>query len=334
MDLSKAFETIDHDILFDKLVGTLRHFFECKQFVQFNQTCSSEQTIKCGVPQGSILGPLFFILYINDLPNASKMTETLIFADDTSIFYSNSDPKHLESALNEELKKVDVWMKSNKLSVNIEKTNYIIFKSNRKTVATNFSLCFGNKLLEQKKTIKFLGVYIDEHLTWKDHISYISKTISKSVGIMHRSRFNLSSKTKLSLYYTLIYPYIIYCNLAWSSTYVTNLNRIFYLQKRAVRIITNAEFRDHSDPLFTQLGILDIFKVNSLYVARFMFCYKNLMLPPILLNLFITNNEVHNYNTRTAENYRPHACRTNLKQFTILFQGPKIWNALPLHIKD
>ena len=151
---------------------------------------------------------------------------------------------------------------------------------------------------------------------------------------MHRSRFNLSSKTKLSLYYTLIYPYIIYCNLAWSSTYVTNLNRIFYLQKRAVSIITNAEFRAHSDPLFTQLGILDIFKVNSLYVARFMFCYKNLMLPPILLNLFITNNEVHNYNTRTAENHRPHACRTNLKQFTILFQGPKIWNALPLHIKD
>jgi hypothetical protein len=179
-----------------------------------------------------------------------------------------------------------------------------------------------------------LGVYIDAHLTWKDHISYISKKISKSVGILHRSRFNLSSKTKLCLYYTLIYPYITYCNLAWSSTYVTNLNRIFYLQKRAVRIITNAEFRAHSDPLFTQLGILDIFKVNSLYVARFMFCYKNLMLSPILLNLFITNNQVHNYNTRIAENYRPQACRTNLKQFTILFQGPKIWNALPSHIKD
>ena len=176
----------------------------------------------------------------------------MIFADDTSIFYSHSDPKHLESVLNEELTKVDVWMKSNKLSVNIEKTNYIIFKSNRKTVATNFSLCFGNKLLEHK-TIKFLGVYINEHLTWKDHISYISKKISKSVGIMHRSRFNLSSKTKLSLYDTLIYLYIIYCNLAWSSTYVTNLNRIFYLQKRAVRIITNAEFHAHSDPLFTQV---------------------------------------------------------------------------------
>ena len=105
-----------------------------------------------------------------------------------------------------------------------------------------------------------MGVYIDEHLTWKDHIIYISENISKSVGILHRSRFNLSSKTKLSLYYTLIYPYITYCNLAWSSTYLTNLNKIFYLQKRAVRIITNAEFRAHSDLLFTQLGI-DILKL-------------------------------------------------------------------------
>jgi hypothetical protein len=231
LDLSKEFGTIDHDILFDKLEHygisgvalkwIKSYFLDRKQFVELNQTCSSEQTIKCGVPQVSILGPLFFILYINDLPNVSKVTETLIFADDTSIFYSDLDPKHLEFVIIEELKKIDVWMKCNKLSVNIEKTNYIIFKSNRKSVATNFSLCFGNKLLEQKKTIKFLEVYIDEHLTWKDHISYISKKISKSVDILHRSRFNLSSKTKLSLYCNLIYPYITYCSLAWSSTYVT-----------------------------------------------------------------------------------------------------------------
>jgi hypothetical protein len=150
LDLSKAFDTIDHDILFDKLehydisgIALMQAIrLERKQFVEFNQTCSSEQTIKCGVPQVSILGLLFFILYINDLPNASKVTETLIFADDTSIFYSHSDPKHLESVMNEELKKVDVWMKNNKLSVNIEKTNYIIFKSNRKSVDTNFSLFF------------------------------------------------------------------------------------------------------------------------------------------------------------------------------------------------
>ena len=103
-------------------------------------------------------------------------------------------------------------------------------------------------------------------------MKFMSKKIqSKSVGILHRSRFYLSTKAKLSLHYTLIYPYITYCNLAWSSTYVTN--KIFYLQKRAVRAITNSDFRTHSAPSFLQLiGILDIFKVNSFHIARLVFC--------------------------------------------------------------
>ena len=100
-----------------------------------------------------------------------------------------------------------------------------------------------------------------------------AKKISKPVGIIYRSCFYLSTKTKLSLHYTLIYPYITYCNIAWSSTYVTNVNRIFYLQKRAVRALTNYNFRAmQSTPLFSQLGILDILKVNSLHIAQFMFC--------------------------------------------------------------
>ena len=180
----------------------------------------------------------------------------MVFGDDTSIFYSHSDPKYLESIMNEELKNFDIWMKYNKLSVNAKKTNYIILKSNRKKIANNISLSLGNEMLEQKKAVKFLGVYLDEHLMWKDHISYVCKINSKSVSILHKFRFNLTLNTKLPLYYTLIYPYITYSNLAWSSTYVSNLNGIFSLQKRAVRAINNADF------LFLHLGILDIFKVR------------------------------------------------------------------------
>ena len=158
--------------------------------------------------------------------------------------------------------------------------------------------------------------------------------MSKSIGIISRASFYLSMRTKLSLYYSLVYPYLTYCNIAWSSTYVTNLNRIFLLQKRVVRIISNASYRAHTTPLFSKLKILDIFKLNSFYVATFMFSYHHRLLPPSFLNLFVTNNLVHSYNTRRGTDFRPHFCRSNAKFFSVLFQGSNIWNSLPNDIKQ
>ena len=177
------------------------------QFVQFNQTSSSRCQIHCGVPQRSILGPLFFILYINDLPFASSLTESLLFADDTSIFYSHRDQDHLISVLNEESIKIDSWMRSNKLSVNIKKTNYVVFKSAQKKASSDLPLSFNSQVLKEKNSVKFLGVYIDNSLTWKSHINHICKKMSKSIGVIFRSRFFLTGKTLLSsiLKFTLIY---------------------------------------------------------------------------------------------------------------------------------
>ena len=189
-----------------------------------------------------------------------------------------------------------------------------------------------NQILVQKRHIKFLGVYLDENLSWKIHINYISKKISKSVGIIYRSRFLLSLVTKLSLYYSLIYPYLTYCNIVWSSTYETNVKRIYLLQKRAVRAMTNSDYRAHSAPPFKKLNILDIFKLNTHCIGIFMYIYSRDLLPECFDNLFISNNQVHDRDTRAAAKYRSHACRTNIKQFTILHQGPKIWNCLPSSI--
>ena len=127
-------------------------------------------------------------------------------------------------------------------------------------------------------------------------------------------------------------PYITYWNSTWSSTYVTNLNRIYCLQKHAVWAITSSDYRTNSAPLFSKLKILDIYQLNTFQIAKFMHCYHNNLLLPLFFNLFFTNNQTHGYSTRTANNYRTRHCRTNLKKFTILYQGPKIWNSLPVQI--
>ena len=132
----------------------------------------------------------------------------------------------------------------------------------------SFSLSFGGQPLTQSNVTNILGVYLDEHLTWKYHINFVCKQIAKSVGILSRTRFYSSCKTKLVLYYTFIYPYITYCNSTWSSTYVSNLNRIYYLPKRAERPVTNSDYRAHI-ALFSKLKILDIFQIKEWKNGRF-----------------------------------------------------------------
>ena len=137
-----------------------------------------------------ILGPLLFVLYMNDLPMATKSTESMLFANDTSIFYSRTDLDTATNIVNNELADVHLYMKANKLSVNIDKTNFVIFSSKQKSLSQPIPpILYNGVPPKQKKAVKFLGVYVDQHLTWKDHISYISKKIAKSVGIMCRSRF-------------------------------------------------------------------------------------------------------------------------------------------------
>ena len=336
LDLSKAFDTLNRDILFSKLenygirgvaLNWIKSYFQNrKQYVQYHNVTSSHLITQCGVPQGSILGPLFFILYINDLPNASRVVEPLLFADDTSICYSHSDPEVLAAVLNEALQNIGSWMRANKLSLNIDKTDYVIFHSRHKKSSYDISLLLDNKCITRKTRVRFLGFFLDENLTWKPHINHVCKKISKSIGIIYQARFYLLPSTKLSMYYTLIYPYLSYCNTAWSSTYVSNLSCIFLLQKRIVRVLTNSNYRAHTAPLFSKLKILSIYQLNSFHIGKFMYSYHNQLLPPSFRNLFTTNIEIHEYNTRNASSYRAHACRTNIKQFTILFQGPKLWN--------
>ena len=179
---------------------------------QFNNVNSSENIIKCGIPQGSILGPLLFILYINDIANASNLLRFILFSDDINVYYSRKNTSDANNVLNQEMEKVSDWLIKNQLSINLN----LILKPRQKCLnLTNFSLKIKNNLIERKSSIKFLGVIIDEHLSWKEHISTVAAKISKSIGIVSKSRFYISNKSLFMLYYALVYPYLYYGNIIW-----------------------------------------------------------------------------------------------------------------------
>ena len=185
LDLQKAFDTVNHDILSKKMEhygirGNVLHWFESyikgrSQYVTVNGHSSEILPITCGVSQGSVLGPLLFLIYVNDLPNVSRVFTFYLFADDTSIHFDSDNLITLQKIVNRELHKVRKWLEANTLSLNIRKTNYVIFHSFARKVSEFVRIKLGSKIINQVDYVKYLGILIDATLTWKHHITELSK---------------------------------------------------------------------------------------------------------------------------------------------------------------
>ena len=165
------------------------------------------QNVTCGVPQGSLLGPLLFILYINDFQYSSDVLSFILFADDSNIFLSHKNPKVLLQTVNLELCNITAWIRANKLSLNKKKTNFMIFSNTITTLPGDIS--FNGVLIERVTSTKFLGLHIDEKLNWKIHINHLCKLLSKNTGVIHKLKSVLPQNILFMLYSTLILPILI-----------------------------------------------------------------------------------------------------------------------------
>ena len=341
MDLSKAFDTLNHDILLSKLsyygisdialIWFRSYLTNRSQYVELNNTCSSTATISTGVPQGSILGPLLFLIYINDIPNSSTTFSFVLYADDTTLYSSihymfpSSSNKYISKTLNDELTKVHNWLCVNKLSLNIEKTKYMIFKLAGKRTPT-LNLNIENTKLEQVREFTFLGIILDEHLNWHAHVNHISTKISKNCGILNSMKKYLPFTTLKTLYFSMINPYLQYGILAWGF----NNTRLQKLQKRAIRIITNSKYNSHTEPLFKKTNILKFEDMFNVSCTKFLYKLLQQNLPAYFRGFdLIPQNSVHSHLTRENIRYRLNVTRTKKAQNSIRNVLPKFANHLP-----
>jgi len=298
-----------------------------QQFVEINSHKSQDLPLECGVPQGSILGPLLFLIYINDISQSTN-GNILSFADDTTIFLSDHDPVHLFRRANICANDIFDWFCANKLSLNTSKTNYMVIQHTKKQYDfTNLKLSINGNILSRENSCKFLGIYIDESLSWKKHVSYINSKMSRSLFAIKQAKVFLPKESLRTLYYSLINSYITYGILAWGNANNNILYKTNILQKRALRIIHNKKYNSHTDPLFKLSKILKLSDFYELQVLLFMHDYANNKLPSSFRDIYALNREVNDtYFTRQANLYYVKRTQSKAVDKYPKFNFPVLWN--------
>jgi hypothetical protein len=311
IDLVKqAFDCVDHSILLRKLYhyGIREKSFEWfqsylsdrVQICKVNQTLSNKRIVKCGVPQGSNLGPLLFLLYINDLPNCLSLSAASMFADDTNISTYGTSAVEIQEHLNHDLENIHQWMLANRLTLNKEKTEYMIIGSRQKLskIINEPEIHVGETTIKRVSYSKTLGVVIDEHLTWQRQIENIQTKISKGIGMLRRIKKIVPKTTLIKVYNAIILPHFDYCSLVWDNCSDYLIDKLQKLQNRAARVITSKTYETRSCDVLKELQwqpLKERLKHKKLF---FMHKIRNNKLPISTTNMFDIKTNLR-YNLRS-----------------------------------
>ena len=352
VDYKKAFDMVDHCILLDKLgayhldQSSLDWFksylSDRKQYVNFKRQSSTRKVITDGVPQGSILGPLLFLIFINDLPLYIN-SQVDLFADDTTLLAATdyNDINELNEKLSLEVSNVQNWAITNKLPLNTTKTKTILISGKRlkakltpKNQTLNIKL--NDDILEQEHTVKLLGFNIDEDLNFDTHVDTIAMKLSKRIGILKSIKSYLPRNERILFYNAMIKPLFLYCSITWTNCSKNHITKIFKLQKRCARIILDAEPRHSSINLFNNLGWLPFYVESD--IRKCIMIYKRTInaTPEYLNKLLNLNSQQHSRNTRSADLslVTPKYNRTTEAGRTFSITAISLWNKLPLSFRS
>jgi hypothetical protein len=345
-DLQKAFDTVDNNILLHKLYnygirGLMYDWFknylqDRKQYTLVNSISSNLGNINCGVAQGSVLGPLLFLVYVNDISNVISECNLKLFADDTNLFLCDRSLPELETKANTCLAKLQVWFLANKLSLNVNKTSYTVFNSKiMQNNTCDLNLCIGGQKIMKVSSCKYLGVFIDENLSWNEHIDYLYKKLIKFSSIFYKVRYLLPTACLKALYFAFIFPHILFGIEIYANTAKSRIDKLSKLNNKLIRILVNKRFNTTVMDLYKIMNVLPISQLHDMQLLIFIHkcLYHQDLVPDIFHNYFTLMRSVHCHNTRRAADLSLMRANTNLGQRCLLYKGSKLWNLLPIELK-
>ena len=331
LDLSKAFDLVNHDILLQKLKSfsfhssTLQWFSSYlrhrSQFVQVHGISSGCLPVVSGVPQGSVLGPILFLLYINDLPESVLSSIVDIFADDTTLSVSNCTLETIVNCLNSDLLNIENWCVSNKMCVNPEKTKIMYFSSQRKANCISeaaSSVQYNGSSIEKSMSEKLLGVTLDTTFSWDSHVSTVLKKCNSLLYLLSRIKVFLSIPQRKLFFNSYILPHLDYCCVVWGNLNVSLESKIVRFQKTAARLILESDMSVSSESLFTQLDWLTFPERVKFHKAILMYKIFHDQAPTYLKSLFTYSSSIHNLNLRSSSDLQLYTLKYRCEFFNCI----------------